>query len=176
VKTLRIGNYGDISDVNDDYLLFDGNGYEPQIIHLEGNIYAIPFKGSGSNAALKTVEIIPINATWPRPVVYKQNAYGLQSDGISVFGYINSNTITAPLSSDFNYVVLTFNSSLSSYQMKLYIDSILQDENNVYGLISANGNNLIMGDDYNCIIDEVTIWNVAINDALILANYNLLKP
>ncbi|KYK30838.1 MAG: hypothetical protein AYK22_02770 [Thermoplasmatales archaeon SG8-52-3] len=176
IKTLKIGNYGDISDANDDYLLFDSNGYVPQIIHLDGNIYAIAYTGVNSNAEIKTVEIIPINATWPRPVVYKTSAYGLQSDGISVFAYINNNIITAPLSSDFNYVVLTFNSSLSSYQMKLYIDSILQDEINVSGLISINSNNLIMGDDYNCIIDEVTIWNVALSEAQILDNYNLFSP
>ncbi len=176
VITLRIGDSGDISDVNDDYLLFDANGYEPKIMHIDGNIYAIPFRGAGSDAGIKTVEIIPINATWPRPVVYKQNAYGLQSDGISVFGYINSNTITAPLSSDFNYVVLSFNNSLSSYQMKLYIDSVLINEINVSGTINVNGNNLIMGDDYNCVIDEVTLWNIALSDAQILTNYNLLKP
>jgi len=176
LKTLKIGDFGDISDNNDDYLLFDGNGYDPRIIHIDGNIYGIPFQGGGSNAAIKTVEIIPINATWARPVIYKQNAYGLQSDGISVFGYINSNTITAPLSSNYNYVVLIFNSSLSSYQMKIYIDSILINEINVSGTINVNGNNLIMGYDYNCEIDEVTLWNIALSDTQILTNYNLLKP
>ncbi|UCF49072.1 MAG: type IV pilin [Thermoplasmatales archaeon] len=176
VKTLRIGNNGDISDVNDDYLLFDAEGFEPQIINVDGNIYAIPYRGVNSNVAIKTIEIIPINATWPRPVVYKQSAYGLQSNGISVFGYINSNTITAPLSSDFNYVVLTFNSSLSSYQMKLYINSILQDEINVSGTINVNSYNIIMGNDYNCVLDDVTLWNIALSDAQILTNYNLLKP
>ena len=178
VKTLKIGNSGDISDANDDYLLFDSNGYEPKIIHVDGNIYAISFHNGDPryNAEIKTVEIIPINATWPRPVVNKQNAYGLQSDGISVFGYINSNTITGPLSSDFNYVVLTFNSTLSEYQMKLYIDSVLIDEINVSGTININGNHLIMANDYNCVIDEVTLWNIALSDSEILTNYNLLKP
>jgi hypothetical protein len=176
LKTLKIGDLGDISYNNDDYLLFDSNGYEPQIIHIDGNIYGITYRGANYNAGIKTVEIIPINATWARPVVNKNNAYGLKSDGISVFGCINSNTISAPLSSDYNYVVLTFNSSLSSYQMKLYIDSVLIDEINVSGTINVNSNNLIMGDDYNCIIDEVTVWNIPITASQILTNYNLLKP
>ena len=176
LKTLKIGDLGDISDNNDDYLLFDGNGYEPQILHLDGNFYGITYRGAGSNAEIKTVEISTINATWPRPVVNKENAYGLKSDGILVFGCINSNTISAPLSSDFNYVVMTFNSSLSSYQLKLYIDSVLINQRNLSGTINVNGNNLIMGDDYNCIIDEVTLWNIELSDTQILTNYNLLKP
>ena len=176
VKTLRIGDSGDISDVNDDYLLFDVNGYEPQIIHIDGDIYAIPFSGSGSNAALKTVEIKPINANWPRPVVYKEDAYGLQSNGTTVFGHINSKTISAPLTSDFNHVVLIYNRSLSSNQMKLYINSILKDQVDESSTINTNGNNLIMGDEYNFVLDEVTIWNIALTDAQILDNYNLLKP
>ena len=173
VKTLRIGISGDISDVNDDYLLFDGYGYEPQIIHIDGDIYAIPFRRYASNAKLVTIEI----KTTPtiRNVVYKQNAYGLRANSTTIFGYINSKIISAPLSSGFNYVTLTYNRSLSSNQMKLYVDGVLQTEVTESSLINNNGNNLIMG-EYNCVLDEVTIWNVAINDALILANYNLLKP
>jgi len=176
VKTLKIGDLGDISDNNDDYLLFDGNGYDPKIIHLDGNMYGITFRGAGSNGVIKTVEITPINATWARPVVNKENAYGLKSDGISIFGYINGNTISAPLSSDYNYVVLTFNSSRSEYQLKIYIDSVLINEVNLSGTINVNGNNLIMGYDYNCEIDEVTLWNIELSDTEILTNYNLLKP
>ena len=59
--------------------------------------------------------------------------------------------------------------------MKLYINSILQSEITVAGTINVNGNNIIMGYDYNSIIDEVTIWNIALSDAQILTNYNLLK-
>ena len=176
IVTLRIGDYGDISDVNDDYLLFDAYGYEPQIIHLDGDYYAIPYRNWGTNAAIKTVEIRVIEATWPRPIVYKYNAYGLQANSTTIFGYINGNTVSAPLVSDFNYVVLTYNRSLSTKQMKLYINGVLQSEYDYSGNININGNNLIIGNDYNCIIDEVTIWNIPLTDSEILTNYNLLKP
>ncbi len=175
VKTLRVGYSGDISDANDDYLLFDGNGYEPQIIPVGGDIYAIPYRGAGSNAAIKTVEIKDIEATWPRPIVYKNNAYGLQANCTTIYGYINSKTVSASLLSDFNYVVLTYNRSLSSNQMKLYINSVLQSEVDESSSINSNGNNLIMGQNYNCVLDEITIWNIPLSDAQILANYNLYK-
>ena len=113
IKTLRIGDFGDISTVNDDYLLFDGNGFEPQIINVGGDTYAIAFRGSGSNAMIKTVEIYPQLVTSPRKVVDKDNAYGLKANATRVFGYINGVGISAPInSSEFNYVVLTYNRTL----------------------------------------------------------------
>ena len=173
VKTLRIGNPGDISDVNDDYLMFDGEGYEPQIIHIDKDIYAIPFCGYGSNAVLKTVEIKCIPTT--RTVVFKQGAYGLQANSTTVFGHINSRIISAPLPSGFSHIVLTYNRSLSSNQMKLYVNGVIQTEVDESSSININGNNLIMG-EYNCVLDEVTIWNIGIDEPTILANYNLFKP
>jgi hypothetical protein len=177
VKTLRIGDLGDISTVNDDYLLFDGNGYEPQIINVGGDIFAIPFRGSGSNAMIKTVEIRPQLVTSPRIVVNKQNAYGLKANATTVYGYINGLELSAPISStDFNYVVLTYNQTLAANQMKLYVDSVLRSELTYSSFINSNGYHLFMCQDYNCIIDEVTLWNVAISDTQILDNYNLYKP
>ena len=173
VKTLRIGDTGDISDVNDDYLLFDGDGFEPQIIHIDGDIYSIPFRGLGSNAKIITIEIKNIPTT--RDVVYKQNAYGFRADETTIFAHLNSRILSTPLLLGFNYVVLTYNRSLSSNQMKLYVNGVLKTEVSETSSINSNGNNLIIG-EYNCIIDEVTIWNVALTDAQILANYNLLKP
>jgi hypothetical protein len=173
IKTLRIGSSGDISDVNDDYLMFDGDGFEPQIIHIDGDIYSIPFRGLGSNAKLITIEIKKIGTT--RDVVYKQNAYGIRADETTIFTHINSRILSTSLLSGFNYVVLTYNRSLSSNQIKLYINGVKKTETSETSPINSNGNNLIMG-EYNCIIDEVTIWNVALTDAQILANYNLLKP
>jgi hypothetical protein len=173
IKTLRIGISGDISDVNDDYLMFDVDGFEPQIIHIYGDIYAIPFKESSSNANLVTIEI-KITPTI-RDVVFKKNAYGIKADGTMVYGHINNEVISAPLSSGFNYIVLTYNRSLSSNQMKLYINGVLQTERSESSTINNNDYNLIMG-EYNCILDEVTIWNVPIDNNLILTNYNLFKP
>lgn len=173
IKTLRIGISGDISDVNDDYLMFDGEGFEPQIIHIYGDIFAIPFKESSSNANLVTIEI-KITPTI-RDVVFKRNAYGIKADSTMVYGYINNKIISAPLSSGFNYIVLTYNRSLSFNQIKLYINGVLQTEGNESSSINNNDYNLMMG-EYNCILDEITIWNVPIDNNLILTNYNLFKP
>ena len=92
-----------------------------------------------------------------------------------MIGYINSKTISAPLLSEFNHVVLTYNRSLSTNQMKLYVNGVIQNQVDESSTINTNSNNLIMGSEYNCILDEVTIWNIELTGAQILTNYNLLK-
>lgn len=49
---------GDIGSSILDSLEYDtANGYDPAIIHISGNIYAIVYKGSGNDGFVKTVEI-----------------------------------------------------------------------------------------------------------------------
>jgi hypothetical protein len=49
---------GDISDMPIDTLEYDtSNGYETSIVHVSGDIYAIAYRGSGSDGFLKTISI-----------------------------------------------------------------------------------------------------------------------
>jgi hypothetical protein len=49
---------GDITDTVIDTLEYDtSNGYEPSIVHVSGNIYAIAHRGSGNDGFLKTISI-----------------------------------------------------------------------------------------------------------------------
>jgi hypothetical protein len=59
LKTVRIANDGQISFITGDSSLeFDTtNCYEPDIIHINENVYAIAYKGPGSDGLLITVEI-----------------------------------------------------------------------------------------------------------------------
>ena len=58
LKTVRIGDNGKITNIVIDTLEFDTSyGYEPSIIHTNGDIYAIAYTGPGSDGFLKTVEI-----------------------------------------------------------------------------------------------------------------------
>jgi hypothetical protein len=52
------GYAGDITDIVIDSLEYDtSNGYEPYIVHVAGDIYAIAHRGSGSDGFIKTVSI-----------------------------------------------------------------------------------------------------------------------
>jgi len=58
LKTVEIASDGDITNSVIDTLEFDtGNGREPTIIHVSGNIYAIAYRGNGSDGFVRTVEI-----------------------------------------------------------------------------------------------------------------------
>ena len=59
LKTVEIAMDGQITGTVIDSLAFDtsNNGYEPSIIHVDGNVYAIAYRGPGSDGYLKTVEI-----------------------------------------------------------------------------------------------------------------------
>jgi hypothetical protein len=58
LKTVSIDAGGQIGNSAIDTLEYDtSNGYEPSIIHISGNVYAIVYRGSGSDGFLKTVSI-----------------------------------------------------------------------------------------------------------------------
>jgi len=56
--TVTIAPDGQIGNSVIDTLEFDtGDGYEPCIIHISGNIYAVAYRGPGSDGYIKTIEI-----------------------------------------------------------------------------------------------------------------------
>ena len=58
IKTVEITSDGNITNSIIDNLEFDtGNGREPDIIHVSGNIYAVVYRGNGNDGFVKTVEI-----------------------------------------------------------------------------------------------------------------------
>jgi hypothetical protein len=58
VRTIQIASNGDINNWVIDSLEFDtSNGYEPDIIHVSGDIYAIAYRGNNRDGFLKTIEI-----------------------------------------------------------------------------------------------------------------------
>lgn len=58
LKTVKISSFGGINDTICDTLVFDSDDcFEPDIIHVSGSIYAIPYRGD-DDGFLKTIEIL----------------------------------------------------------------------------------------------------------------------
>ena len=117
---------------------------------------------------IKTITIDYIPKT--RRVVAKSGAYQLYADNNEVIGYINGKTISAPLNKGFNYVVLTYDRTLSSNQMKLYVNTTLKDQDSYTASITTNNNHIYFGGMHQQ-LDEIRLWRTALTQAEINQNY-----
>jgi hypothetical protein len=176
IKTIRIGPAGDIVDWVDDTLEFEtSDTFEPDIVHINGTVFAVVYgKDSGLyDGYVKTITIAPVETTcW---AIVKDGSYKIELNTTMVFGSINSNTISANISPGFNHIVLTYDKDAADKQLKLYINSKEVANKTLTEFISINSNDLLFG-RYNCIIDEITIYDIALSQSVIDYNYNEFKP
>jgi hypothetical protein len=126
-----------------------------------------------SNAAheLYVREFSPSSiGTWNQ-VVDKGGAYGLRVYGQQIVGTINGQTITAPVTREWNHVVLTYNRLGGSNNMNLYINGILKTQKTLTGAITLNNNTLQIGKGFRGMIDEVDIYSSALTANEIQSRY-----
>jgi hypothetical protein len=176
IKTFRIADSGDITDGIDDWYEFETWDIwdSADIIHVDGSIFAIAYRYRYEPCGyVKTLRIDIEGRT--REIIFKNGAYGIKANSTRVFAYINSQVLSAPISKGYNQVVLTYDNDAGSQQMKLYINGTLRDNLDYSSLINTNSNNVIFG-KCNSIIDEVTVYTVALDVAKIVQSYNDLKP
>jgi len=176
LKTLRIGADGSIVDAVDDSLEFDtSTGCEPSIIHVNGTVYAISYRGPSSDGYVKTIEI-DLEGTI-REIVSKDGAYGITANATRVFATINTHTniISAPISPGFNHIVFTYNKDGSSDQLRLYINGTEMANGTLTEAITTNTNNLYFG-KVNAIIDEIAIYGTPLAIGNVVDHFDLMKP
>lgn len=99
VKTISIAPNGDIGSSVIDTLEYDtADGYEPRIIHVSGNIYAIAYRGSGNDGFVKTISIAAsgdIGSSVIDTLEY-DTANGYEPDIIHVSGNVYAITYRGP--------------------------------------------------------------------------------
>jgi hypothetical protein len=93
-------------------------------------------------------------------IVNKDDAYGLKFTQSGLSGYINGvEVVSTP-----NYTSNTFTNMVLAYDgtnVNLYVDGTLKDTAELTGDINSNSSDLIIGDGFKGILDEVKVWNVA---------------
>lgn len=171
VKTLRIGENGDIANSLDgNYEFSTGDSRECRIIHVNGSIFAIAYRNNYLDGMIRTVEIKYTPTVGY--IIARSNCYRINANSTTVFAYINDMYLTAPISSGFNYVVLTYDENAGgSDQMKLYINTTLVNWTTYSTSITTNNNNLYFG-WLNSIVDEVTLWRSILTQSEINNHYN----
>ncbi len=112
LKTITISDAGAITDTVIDTLEFDtGNGDDPNIIHISGNVYAIAYRGPDADGFLKTVTISDAGAITdtvidtlefdtatcysPNIIHITGNVYAIAYRGTDVDGFLKTVTISA---------------------------------------------------------------------------------
>ncbi|NOR84480.1 hypothetical protein GQ473_00030, partial [archaeon] len=105
-------------------------------------------------------------------IISKSGAYSLGANTTHAFATINNKTISATISSGWNYIALTYNQTATSQQMKLYINGTEQTTADYTTAITTNTNDLIIGNSFTGTIDEVRIYNKTLTNAEITDTYN----
>ncbi len=178
IKTFRIGEKGDITNsVDSNYKFYAWYTYDCRIIHISGDIFAITYRNCYSDGLINTIEIEYTPTVGY--IIARSNSYRINANSTTVFAYIYGSSggtklLTAPIvSSDFNYVTLTYNKDAASDQMKLYINGVLKSQTSFTETIKTNNNNLYFG-WLNSVVDEIVLWRTEMSSVDIGLHYTEL--
>jgi len=172
INTMDIESNGQITNTITDDFVFDDEqiSYDPNIIHISDDVFAIAYTGFVSQpGCITTIRIVAEPAF---KGIYKRDAYGIYANTTTAFASINGYNISGALSIGWNHVALTYDKDAGSNQLKLYINGNLIAQGILTDAINTNTNDLLFGDIFNGIIDEIGIYNRAFSPAEILARYN----
>jgi hypothetical protein len=170
---VEIKDNGDIMDNVSSYFTYaNDQGYEPNITRVNGNVYAIVFRGwSPHTGYLGTIN--PYHNVDPSTSgILKKDAYGIYINLTHAFGTINDQTISASISGGWNHIVLTYDGSI----IKLYSNATEIASQPYSGEINRNSNSLLIGSFFMGEIDELALYDRALLPAEILSHYNDQKP
>ena len=104
--------------------------------------------------------------------ISKDDAYGLVFNNTIFSGKINSNSISASLSTGWNHIAMTYDKDIGSNQQKIYVNGKLANQGTLTETINTNSNNLNIGTYFDGAIDDVRIYNYARTAEQIRLDYN----
>jgi hypothetical protein len=121
--------------------------------------------------------LMPIDVEFPSDYysrgIHKLGSYGIYANLNEVYANINTNTINASIVPNaWNYVVLTYDRN----QMKLYVNGILKNTLALTDAISVTDSNLIFGDLFYGLIDEVAIRDRVLSYQDVQDQFELFAP
>lgn len=103
--------------------------------------------------------------------ISKPDAYRLMFDNTRLTGRINDQTVTAPHSTGWSHVVMTYDRNAGSDQLKLYANGEPKKEETLTAPININSNHLSVGGFFNGAIDELAIYDRALPADEVLDHY-----
>ena len=132
----------------------------------------IPGGGNGHPGYL-----MPIEIEYPSDLysggIQKLGSYGIYANINEVYANINTITINAPITvNSWNYVALTYD----RFKMNLSVNGILINSTSLTEAIDITDSNLIFGNLFYGLIDEVAIYDRALNLSDLQKHYKEFAP
>ncbi len=152
LKTVSVAADGAISPTIISTLEFDtASGYEPAIIHISGNVYAIAYRGSGSDGFLKTVTIATTGAISPTIISTLEfdTADGFEPNIIQISGNVYAIVYRGSKNNGFlKTVTIAADGTISpaviatlAFSSSLYTPDITPVSGGVYAVVGRGSNN-----------------------------------
>ena len=131
--------------------------------------------GSAGNAGrIVILYDVPYVVAGTSTLAGKDGAYDLILDSDNgIFGRINNQEISASATAGWHHVALTYDSSLGgTEEMKIYLDGTQEAAGDYSSLISNNSNDILVGDKFIGVIDELRVSDSARSAAWLSTQYN----
>jgi len=170
--TIEIADNGSITNIGLTELFDQKRCYNPLAIKISDRIFAVVYEGFVAH----TGNLITVIVEYPSDVyskgIYKYGSYGIYANATKVFVNINKITINASIIPDsWNYVVLTYDKNAPSNQMKLYVNGTLKAYRTLIDSIKITDSNLLFGDLFYGLIDEIAIHDIVLSEQKIKNHY-----
>ncbi len=107
--------------------------------------------------------------------IQKAEAYGLIFDSATLMGKINDTFIATSISTGCKHIAMTYDRTLGSNNLKLYVNGELKSQMNLIEVIKSNTNALQIGNFFNGVIDEIRISSRTLSLAEIQCHYGRRK-
>jgi hypothetical protein len=174
--TIQIADNGKIINIGTKVTFDEDRCHDPCVLKISERGFAIVYEsiagGNGHPGYLKTFQLEYPSDQYSIGI-YKLGSYGIYANPTKVYVNINNNTINAPIIPNaWNYIVLTYDQNY----IKVYVNGIQKNSAPLTVPINTTNSNLIIGDLFYGLIDEVGIYNYVLSDQEVYEHFKQFAP
>ena len=147
----------------------EDRGCESNIIHISDHILMVTYRKKTPHPGGITTLTYASDLIDPayHAGIYKDSSYGIFANTTMAYGYINNQTISGSISNGWNHIVLIYDQST----MALYANGTLITSQSYSQTINVNNNEVLFGNFFHGMIDEIAIYDRALSEEEIIEHF-----